>query len=210
MELSTISAKRHELHLSQREATEAKILAAAVEVFSAQGYAAATVGEIVDRSGLSRGAFYLYYKNKGEIFRELVQRAVADCYDVAPVPGDLSMRDRIRYSTRVHLEQFARHRGILRCLFEVSTLEPELGELHNHYRAEFVRRLERHLENASRKGKCRPLDPKVVSYCLGCMIGGVAYMWVCAEFQPWEDCPMQLEPIVEQITEFWWRTVYAD
>lgn len=205
-----ISAKRQELHLSQREATEKKILAAAVDVFASKGYAAATVGEIVERSGLSRGAFYLYFENKNDIFKALVQQAVSDCYDIAPASRDLPLKERIRNSTKAHLEQFARHRGVLRCLFEVSTIEPELGALHNRYRAEFIRRIERHLERALEAGLCRPLDPKLVSYCLGCMIGGVAYMWLCADFDPWEDAPIRMDPVVDQITEFWYRTIYVE
>jgi AcrR family transcriptional regulator len=206
---ASISAKRQELHLSQREATESKVLEAAVATFSEKGYALTTVNDIVERCGLSRGTFYLYYKDKGSIFKALVSEAVKDCYDIAPPSRDLGLRDRIRLSTRMHLERFAQHSGVLRGLFEASTLEPELGDLHNEYRAQFVHRIERHLQRASKAGLCRPLDPRVASYCLGCMIGGVTYIWLCARFEPWQK-RQEMEPIVEQITEFWCRTLYVN
>ena len=43
------------------------ILAAAREVFSELGYEAATVRDIVRRTGLSVGAFYNYYRSKDEV-----------------------------------------------------------------------------------------------------------------------------------------------
>jgi len=191
----------------QRDATEASLLASAAAVFAERGYVATTVADIVQRSGISRGAFYLYFQDKKGVFRELVRRAVAECYEVVPVTqGDL--RDRIRHSTRLHLQAYARHRGILRCLFEVSTVESEFGDLHNRYRAEFVERIERHLDRAVQAGQCRPLDPKVTAYCLGCMIGGVAYMWICADFDPYGGTVLTLDNVVEQVTEFWVATVY--
>jgi AcrR family transcriptional regulator len=193
----------------QRDETEASILDSAVTVFSAKGYAAATVSDIVQSSGISRGAFYLYYQDKKDVFRELVRRAVADCYDVVPIK-DGTLRERIRQSTRLHLEAYQRNRGILRCLFEVSTVEPEFGDLHNRYRTEFVERIERHLYRAGKAGRCRPLDPKVTAFSLGCMIGGVAYMWLCADFRPYDDAVLTLDDVVEQITEFWVTTVYRD
>jgi AcrR family transcriptional regulator len=193
----------------QRDGTEASILAAAVAVFSERGYAAATVADIVQGCGISRGAFYLYFQDKKDVFRELVRRAVADCYDVVPVE-DGTLRERIRRSTRLHLEAYQRNRGILRCLFEVSTVEPEFGDLHNRYRTEFVERIERHLYRAGKAGRCRPLDPKVTAFSLGCMIGGVAYMWLCADFDPYGGSVLTLDSVVEQITEFWVTTVYRD
>ena len=206
---AVLSPRRAELNLHRREATEARILGVAVEVFTEKGYGAATVSDIVERSGLSRGAFYLYYQNKNEIFKALVHEAVRDLYNIAPASAALGLRERIRESTRQHFLQFSKHRGVLRCLFEVSTVEPELGALHNQYRAEFVRRIEHHLRKAQSAGQCTSFEPRVASYCLGCMIGGVAYMWLCADFEPWEQ-KQRLDPIVDQVTDFWCKTLYLN
>lgn len=204
-----LPSKRQELHSRQRQATERRVLDAAIEVFSEKGYAPTTVNDIVVRSGVSRGAFYLYYQNKNEIFRRLVEEAVKDCYDIAVPAKELGLRERVRQSTRAHLEQFWRHRGVLRCLFEVSGVEPELGDLHNQYRAQFVYRIERHLTHGLASGVCRTMDTRVAAYCVACMVGGVSYMWVCAGFEPWEQ-KQRMEAIVDQITEFWCRTLYVD
>lgn len=51
-----------------------KILAAAREVFSQKGYDAATMQDIMEKSGLSKGAIYHHFKSKEEIMQ-----ALGDC-----------------------------------------------------------------------------------------------------------------------------------
>jgi len=48
-----------------------QILQAARKVFSEKGYHKASISDIIRETGLSRGTFYLYYKDKPEIFRKL-------------------------------------------------------------------------------------------------------------------------------------------
>lgn len=42
---------------------------AAIQVFSAQGFAATSMADIASASGMSRPALYQYFKNKGDIFQ---------------------------------------------------------------------------------------------------------------------------------------------
>jgi len=48
------------------------LLAAARDVFAERGYAAATIDDVVARAGVARGTFYLYFKDKRDVFRALV------------------------------------------------------------------------------------------------------------------------------------------
>jgi AcrR family transcriptional regulator len=61
------SGKREQTKAANRLA----ILDAAREVFGEMGFQAATVRDIVRRSGLSVGAFYNYYRSKEEVFDAL-------------------------------------------------------------------------------------------------------------------------------------------
>ena len=56
-----------------KAANRAAILAAAREVFSATGYEAASVRDIVRRTELASGTFYNYFPDKASIFRALVE-----------------------------------------------------------------------------------------------------------------------------------------
>lgn len=56
-----------------KAANRAAILAAGREVFSAHGYEAASVRDIVRRTELASGTFYNYFPDKSSIFRALVE-----------------------------------------------------------------------------------------------------------------------------------------
>jgi AcrR family transcriptional regulator len=65
------SGKRASTKVQNREA----ILAAAREVFAQSGYEAASVRDIIGRTGLASGTFYNYYRSKEEIAAALASDA---------------------------------------------------------------------------------------------------------------------------------------
>jgi AcrR family transcriptional regulator len=61
--------KRGLLKGGRREA----ILAAALEEFSARGFAAARLDDMAERAGVAKGTIYLYFRDKESLFQELVR-----------------------------------------------------------------------------------------------------------------------------------------
>ena len=59
----------------KRRQTQAKLLDAALDVFAERGFHGASVEEICERAGFSRGAFYSNYSSKTELFIALYHRA---------------------------------------------------------------------------------------------------------------------------------------
>jgi AcrR family transcriptional regulator len=62
-----LAGKREQTKLANRQA----ILDAARAVFGEMGYEAASVRDIIRRTGLSVGAFYNYYRSKEEVYQAL-------------------------------------------------------------------------------------------------------------------------------------------
>ncbi|MDB5497059.1 MAG: transcriptional regulator, TetR family, partial [Phenylobacterium sp.] len=54
-----------------------EIVDAAMAVFAERGFAAARLDEIARRAGVSKGALYLYFETKEDIFRAVVAQAIA-------------------------------------------------------------------------------------------------------------------------------------
>ena len=54
-----------------------EIVAAAMEVFAEKGFAAARLDDIAARAGVSKGALYLYFATKEDIFRAVIEHGVA-------------------------------------------------------------------------------------------------------------------------------------
>ena len=52
------------------------IVRAAERVFGRLGYHAASISEVIDAAGISRGTFYLYFDGKDALFLELIERFI--------------------------------------------------------------------------------------------------------------------------------------
>jgi AcrR family transcriptional regulator len=60
----------------RRNARREAILAAALEEFSARGFAAARLDDVARRAGVAKGTIYLYFSDKESLFQELVRTMV--------------------------------------------------------------------------------------------------------------------------------------
>ncbi len=58
--------------------TRGRLLEAAKRVFSEKGYHEAQISHIINRAGVARGTFYLYFRSKEEIFKELLKEVVEE------------------------------------------------------------------------------------------------------------------------------------
>ncbi len=66
--MSSVAAQRRLLAKQERRAS---ILAAATRIFSDRGLAAATMDEVAREAGVSKGALYLYFESKDELYLEI-------------------------------------------------------------------------------------------------------------------------------------------
>ncbi|MEV0649615.1 TetR/AcrR family transcriptional regulator [Phytomonospora sp. NPDC050363] len=66
-----------EQNAALRAATRDAILTAAVRVFARRGFAASTMRDIADETGLSTGSIYRHYASKEALYAELLDQAVA-------------------------------------------------------------------------------------------------------------------------------------
>jgi TetR/AcrR family transcriptional regulator, transcriptional repressor for nem operon len=58
-----------------RDRTRQKILASACRLFSAKGYAAASIDEVMREAGLTRGGFYYHFSSKRQLYSEAIEVA---------------------------------------------------------------------------------------------------------------------------------------
>src|SRR3954451_4831395 len=68
---------------AQSEATRAKLLAVARELFGARGYADVATEEIVRQAGVTRGALYHQFADKRELFEAVFEQLEQEIIEVA-------------------------------------------------------------------------------------------------------------------------------
>jgi len=66
--------------------TRERLVSAAMELFAKKGFDKTTVDEIVARAGVAKGTFYLYFKTKEELIKEIA-------FEVMPIMAMNSLND---------------------------------------------------------------------------------------------------------------------
>ncbi|TDD33866.1 TetR/AcrR family transcriptional regulator [Nonomuraea terrae] len=91
-------------HERQRDAerTKARILDAAVEVFSAKGFDRARVTDIAERAGVNQQLISYYFNSKEGLYREIGRRWRA--YEAETMPDDLDFAEQIKHGVRASVD----------------------------------------------------------------------------------------------------------
>ena len=126
----------------QAERREA-ILSAALEEFSASGFAAARLDDVARRAGVAKGTIYLYFRDKESLFQELIRSMLG------PVVGALETSSTAGVPTRAIAETLidlfvreivgTRRKDVIRLIITEGPRFPKLAEFYYHEVIEHVR-----------------------------------------------------------------------
>jgi len=132
-------ARRNEKSAARRDA----ILSAALDEFSARGFAAARLDDVARRAGVAKGTIYLHFRDKESLFEELVRTALG------PVVAALESTTAAELPLQVSVERIidlfvreifgTRRKDVLRLVLTEGPGFPKLAEI--YYRAVIRRAL---------------------------------------------------------------------
>ncbi|TMV48361.1 TetR/AcrR family transcriptional regulator [Paenibacillus mesophilus] len=77
----------------KRESTYQQLLEAGLKCFSAKGYASTTLGDIVELTGHTKGAFYVHFKSKEQLFLHVLDYQMQITNGWTDVPKEYSPED---------------------------------------------------------------------------------------------------------------------
>src|SRR6476620_6515282 len=95
------ATRSHKAGAAEQPGKREAILAAALEEFSARGFAAARLDDVAKRAGVAKGTIYLYFRDKETLFQELVRSMLS------PVVGRIAGAPMIDLPARVVVEGIA-------------------------------------------------------------------------------------------------------
>jgi AcrR family transcriptional regulator len=183
--------------------TRRQLLDAARDAFEDGGYRRTTVADIVDRAATARGTFYLYFRNKEDVFAELVAEAIEELRRETAMPwaeGDRT--EAVREATRTYLQVFARRRRLWRAVLEAFGAHRDVERQWLDLRARFHQRIARNLEKGRERGEVRPdLDPLLTAEALGAMTEWLAYVEYVVRDRPEEG--ERFDRLVDTLTALW-------
>jgi TetR/AcrR family acrAB operon transcriptional repressor len=169
-------------------ATRELLLDAAERVFHRRGVSRTTLQEIAQDAGLTRGAIYWHFQNKGELFHAMMERVtlpmMARMTEISPADEDRPL-EKIRRNTAAALQQIA-HDAQVRRVFEIATHKVEyvdemlsMRERHISGRNECIDDTLRLMQMAHDKGHIRSdMDLRSATLGLFALIGGLKYHWL--------------------------------
>jgi AcrR family transcriptional regulator len=147
--------------------TRDRILAAALRLFAAQGYARVSVEEIADAAGVTKGAVYHWFSDKDDLGRELqhelYERLSVESMRALDPLGDTIENMRRSFGAYLEaLDDLGEARFFLRDAWVIPALD-EGGRSDHEAAIEVVRDL---LSVAAARGEIVELDPDALAHVL--------------------------------------------
>jgi AcrR family transcriptional regulator len=122
--------KRAEKSAARREA----ILAAALEEFTARGYAAARLDDVAKRADVAKGTIYLHFRDKEALFQEIVGTMLVPLIDVlvSPPPPNVPIRIVLQGFADLFIREVynTNRRDVLRLVMTEGPRFPHLAEFY--------------------------------------------------------------------------------
>ncbi|MBL7491731.1 TetR/AcrR family transcriptional regulator [Frankia sp. AgB1.9] len=131
-EAGRVDGRKGGLRAAQKARTHARFIDAAVTEFAELGYARTKVDDIVARSGSTRATFYLHFRSKADILRELYERvmmAFTGIYDDFGAIARNPTIEGIEAWIRTDVERWGSIRHDVAALAEGAVIDPEIRDM---------------------------------------------------------------------------------
>jgi AcrR family transcriptional regulator len=110
------------------------ILDAALDEFSARGFAATRIDDVARRAGVAKGTIYLYFRDKDALFQDLVRTMLVPLVSAleAARPGDAPVRALIESFVDLFVREVfgTKRRNVLRLVMTEGPRFPKLAEFY--------------------------------------------------------------------------------
>ncbi|MFJ7931187.1 TetR/AcrR family transcriptional regulator [Peribacillus sp. NPDC096448] len=156
------------------------ILEAATKSFSLFGYKATTMDQVAKIANVGKGTIYTFYKNKEELFKEIVQRLIEEM----KYEAEQSLDDQLSFFENLHravyriLEFRQEHQLSLKLLQEEREIgTPAVQEMVNEMEEAIVSYIKDKLKIAIDKGYVQPCDPEITAFLMLKMYLALIFDW---------------------------------
>lgn len=186
----------------QKETRPADIVRAALDVFSEKGFAGAKMEEIAARAGVSKGAPYLYFPTKEDLFRAVVRDVIEPNIEpmlAAARQHDGPLEPLLRAMTQhvAHIAATTQLGRVVKLVISESHTFPEIARIwHDTVLSRALGTMALLIEKAQARGDVRDGDPRnhAISVIAPLLVG-VIYR---ETFVPVGATPFDLSTLMKQ------------
>lgn len=188
-----------------RDEVIATVRRATLELAERAPFTDLTVEEIARAGGISRTAFYFYFRSKRDLLLAAMQEVMEEIYLQADLwwHGEGPPEKLVRSAIEGGFGIYAKHAQLLGAAQEVAMYDQEVGERWRAIVERFVTATAAHLRREQAAGRLRPIDVDAAAESLVFMMERCQYVYLSLEGRP-------IEEVVETLTAIWVHALYPD
>jgi len=186
----------------RKDARPSEIAAAAMSVFVEKGFSGARLEDVAARAGVSKGALYLYFETKEDLFRAAVVEAVLPNLEpmfalVASHPGPFDALVETLVQRLTHLATTTVMGGLLKVVIGEARNFPEIARVwHDQVAGKALEALGAAIAAAQARGEVRPGNPR---YFAMSIVGPLVVAMIWREtFVPVGGAPVDMPALAQQ------------
>jgi AcrR family transcriptional regulator len=191
---------------AKRVAVQAAVLAATEALLSeGASYADLNIERIAKRAGISRTAFYFYFRDKRELLTRLTADVAELLYQQAEIwfSGEGDPEAEVREALTNIAALYAEHGAVLRAIVEVATYDEEVAHAWHGLLGRFIDASRVRIEAERAAGRSVAQHPHATAFALCWMTEHTMYQHSV------EGEPFARPEMVEALVGIWLRSVYG-
>jgi AcrR family transcriptional regulator len=204
--MASVESREDPAPTAKRAAIQASVLAATEELLAeGASYADLNIERIATRAGISRTAFYFYFRDKRELLMRLTEEVNELLYQQADIwfSGDGEPEPEIREALTNIAALYAEHGVLLRAIVEVSTYDEEVAQFWRGMLGRFVDASRRRIELEHEAGRAVVEHAQATSFALCWMTERTMYQHLV------QGDPFPAAEMVDALVGVWLRSVYG-
>ncbi len=147
------------------QATFDKLLKAAEVIIGNKGYHETSIYAITEQAGVAMGTFYLYFRGKKDIFRELIYHIHHDVrkYIQIAIKDIPDRKEAEVLGIKAFFHYCLEHPNLYALIREAEFVDIEIFKWHY---TNFSMGYAKHLETAMEKKQIKQMEPEALAFCL--------------------------------------------
>lgn len=146
-----------------------EILNAATESFSLFGYKATTMGQVAKLANVGKGTIYTFFKNKEELFDEIIMKLIHDMESAADdaIDPNKPIEENVHHALYNMLEFRLDHQLTIKLIQEQRDIgTPVVQNVMKKVEASIISFIQEKIKRAIEKGEIKQGDPEVIAFLL--------------------------------------------
>lgn len=157
-----------------------EILKAATKSFSLFGYKATTMEQVAKLANVGKGTIYTFFKNKEELFDEIITKLISDMEEAATkaIDEDKSFRENVHQALYKMLEFRLEHQLTIKLFQEGRDIgTPVVQEVMQKLEQSILLFIQEKIKRAIQKGEIKQCDPEITAFIILKLYVALIFDW---------------------------------